>query len=152
MWCGKIKNIRIVKRSEINELPKADESQYYKFEIEEWCKLENKIEISSYQIRNFIYTTLYLLNNARNVTELCIKTKEEFRIFNELKRFYDEAVIETDNDIESEISIKVFNINDINIIIKDENNISDMNEKVISISKNEFMKKTIKNIKKLLQE
>ncbi|OOP73193.1 hypothetical protein [Clostridium beijerinckii] len=54
LWYGEIKNIDIIKRSEIHELPKADESLDYRFEIEEWCKLENKIEIINHSIRSFI--------------------------------------------------------------------------------------------------
>jgi len=33
-----------------------------------------------------IYTTEYLLHNAEIVTELCIKSKEEYRLWQELKR------------------------------------------------------------------
>lgn len=54
LWYGKIKDMELVKRSEIHEIPKIDESLYCRFEIEEWLKLENKIEISNKAIRNFI--------------------------------------------------------------------------------------------------
>lgn len=135
LWYGKIKNINPVKRNEIYELPKADERLYYKFEIEEWRKLENKIEISNHQIRNFIYTTLYFLNNANSVTELCIKRKYEFRLFMELKRRYSEISIDTDNNIDAKSDIKAFNIDDVKIIVDDENILSVIGEAVIRVSK-----------------
>lgn len=150
LWYGKIKNIDIVKRSEIHELPKADDTLYYKFEIEEWYKLENKIEILNHSIRNFIYTTMYLINNASSVTELFIKAKEEFRLFMELKRRYSEISIEVDNSIDDESKIKAFSIDDVKIIVDDENIMSVIRENVIRISKDEFLKRPMISIKRLL--
>ena len=66
VWYGKIKGIHLVKRNEILELPKDDESLYYRLEIEKWFKLETKIEISKYQVRSFIYTTFYHKDDIRN--------------------------------------------------------------------------------------
>lgn len=152
LWYGKIKNINPVKRNEIYELPKADESLYYKFEIQEWHKLENKIEILNHPIRNFIYTTFYLLNNAKSVTELCIKSKEEFRLFMELKRRYSEISIEADNSIDTKSKIKAFNIDGVKIIVDDENIISIIGETVTRISKDEFFKRPVISIKRLLLE
>ncbi|RII32964.1 DUF2357 domain-containing protein [Clostridium chromiireducens] len=150
LWYGKIKNINPVKRNEIYELPKADESLYYKFEIEEWRKLENKIEISNHPIRNFIYTTFYFLNNASSITELCIKRKDEFRLFIELKRRYSEVSILTDSSIDAKSEIKAFNIDDVKIIVDDENIMSVIGEKVIRVTKEEFLKRQMKSIKRLL--
>ncbi|WP_419293762.1 hypothetical protein [Clostridium diolis] len=152
LWYGKIKNIDIIKRSELHELPKADESLYYKFEIEEWYKLQNKIEISNQSIRNFIYTTLYLLHNSKKVAQLFIKTKDEFRLFMELNRRYSEISIETDNSIDDESKIKAFNIDDVKIIVDDENIISVIGESVIKVFRNEFIKKPIKSINELLMK
>jgi hypothetical protein len=151
LWYGKIKNINMVKRNEIHELPKAEDTLYYKFEIEEWRKLESKIEISNYQVRNFTYTTFYLLNNAKSVTELCIKTKDEFRLFMELKRIYNEILIEVDKNIEDRSRIKAFNIDNINIIVDDENIISVTDGSAVKIPKKEFLKKSVKCIRMLLK-
>lgn len=152
LWYGKIKNIDIVKRNEIHELPKADDTLYYKFEIEEWYKLQNKIEISNHPIRNFIYTTMYLINNASSVTELFIKAKEEFRLFMELKRRYGEISIETDNSIDDESKIKAFNIDEAKIIVDDENIMSVIGETVVRVSRNEFLKSPMRSMKKLLNK
>ncbi|NRT87289.1 hypothetical protein [Clostridium beijerinckii] len=151
LWYGKIKNIDIIKRSELHELPKADESLYYRFEIEEWYKLQNKIEISNQSIRNFIYTTLYLLHNSKKVAQLYIKTKDEFRLFMELNRRYSEISIETDNNIDDKSKIKAFNIDDVKIIVDDKNIMSVIGENVIKVSRDEFLKRPVKCIKELLR-
>ena len=150
VWYGKIKDIHLVKRNEILELPKDDESLYYRLEIEKWYRLEKKIEITKYQVRSFIYTTFYLLKNAGTVTELCIKTKEQFRLFLELKRLYNEISIEGDKIIGAESGIKAFNLEGINIVVNDDSIMSIADETVIKVSKDDFIKKPIKSIKKLL--
>ncbi|WP_238916835.1 hypothetical protein [Clostridium sp. YIM B02555] len=45
VWYGKIKDIHLVKRNKIIELPKDSDSLYYRLEIDKWCILERKIEI-----------------------------------------------------------------------------------------------------------
>ena len=118
--------------------------------IEKWYRLEEKIEIAKYQVRSFIYTTFYLLKNAGTVTELCIKTKEQFRLFLELKRLYNEISIEGDKIIGAESGIKAFNLEGINIVVNDDSIMSIADETVIKVSKDDFIKKPIKSIKKLL--
>jgi hypothetical protein len=141
-----------VKRNEINELPKDDADLYYRIEIEKWCRLEKNIKIDKYQVRSFIYTTFYLLKNACSVTELCIKTKEEFRLFLELKRLYNEISIEGDNIIGVESGIKAINLEGINIVVSDDMIMNIADETVIKVSKDDFVKKPIKSIKELLRK
>ncbi len=151
LWYGKVKNVYLVKRNEIKESPKASVDLYYKFEVEKWCKLESKIEILNFQVRKFIYTTIYLLKNASTVTELCIKNKEEFRLFVELKRQYNEIIIKVDKNNVEENKINAFRINDVDIVIDDVSIKSIIGEQIINISKEDFFKKPIKSIKKLLK-
>lgn len=152
VWYGKIKDIHLVKRNEILELPKDDDSMYYRLEIEKWCRLEKKIKIDKYQVRSFIYTTFYLLKNAGSVTELCIKNKEEFRLFLELKRLYNEISIESHNIIGAESGIKAFHLEGINIVVNDEGIMSITDETVIKVSKEDLIRKPIKSIKELLRK
>ncbi len=77
---------KIVKRKTIKEIPKKSNELYIRFEIEEWKELQRPIKVQGYQVRQIIYAKEFLLNNAEIVTELCIKSKEEFRIWYELKR------------------------------------------------------------------
>ena len=119
--------------------------------IEKWYRLEEKIEIAKYQVRSFIYTTFYLLKNAGSVTELCIKSKEAFRLFLELKRLYNEISIEGHNIIGAEDGIKAFTIEGINIVVNDESIMSIADETVIKVSKDDFLKKPIKSIYSILK-
>ncbi|MBU3161417.1 hypothetical protein KPL37_17045 [Clostridium frigoris] len=59
-----------------------------------------------------IYTTEYLLHNAQIVTELCIKFKEEYRLWKELRRVSSLTKTEIGESINKDSRIK--------ILIKDE--------------------------------
>ncbi|WP_238898980.1 hypothetical protein [Clostridium sp. YIM B02500] len=85
------------------------------------------------------------------MAQLCIKTKDEFRLFMELNTRYSEISIETDNSIDDESKIKAFNIEDVKIIVDDENIMSIIGENVIRVSKDEFLKRPVKCIKELLR-
>ncbi|HEM55324.1 MAG TPA: hypothetical protein ENO30_01030, partial [Thermodesulfobium narugense] len=88
-YYGKIKGFEIIKRKDIAEIPKDSDELYVKFEIEEWEKLEKPITCGAFGIMNRIYTNLFLLKNAKSVSELCIKTKDDYRLYLELKRLYE---------------------------------------------------------------
>ncbi len=90
-YYGKVKDIKIVKRREIKEIPKESDELYIRFEIEEWKELKNPIQVEGFQVITILYTTDYLLKNVKTVSELCIKNKEEFRIWMELKRLDNKA-------------------------------------------------------------
>ena len=61
-------------------------------------KLENRnFLLKGYQVLKLIYTIEFLLNNATVVTELCIKSKEEYRLWQELKRI--SSLTETKKEI-----------------------------------------------------
>lgn len=97
LYYGKIKNIKEVKRSEITALPKDSNEIYYVFEVESWNKLYRKIKIEGQAIRRPFYTGKFLLENSRTAAELFIKNKEEFRLFRELTRFYNDVKLKKDN-------------------------------------------------------
>ncbi|WP_157983155.1 hypothetical protein [Clostridium beijerinckii] len=67
------------------------------------------------------------------MAQLCIKTKDEFRLFMELNRRYSEISIDTDNGID------------------DESIMSIIGETVVKVSKEEFLKRPVKCIKALLR-
>ncbi|MBU3191308.1 hypothetical protein K9O30_06680 [Clostridium bowmanii] len=66
-----------------------------------------------------MYTAEYLLNNAEIVTELCIKSKEEYRLWQELKRISSTTETETSKDINKDSEIKGFSIEGMRIGISD---------------------------------
>jgi len=67
-----------------------------------------------------IYTTEYLINNAAIVTELCIKSKEEYRLWQELKRISFLTETEVEKNINVNSSINGFFIEGMRVFIKDE--------------------------------
>ncbi|MFT5875859.1 MAG: hypothetical protein ACI8WT_004857, partial [Clostridium sp.] len=119
-YYGKIVDIRVVKRNRINEIPSDSEEDYYVFKIEEWKKLHIKIEVKGYQVIRVIYTTEYLLHNASIVTELCIKSKEEYRLWQELKRISPLTETESGKNINANSGIEGFAIGGMRVFIKEE--------------------------------
>ncbi|MCB2300263.1 hypothetical protein [Clostridium tagluense] len=109
-----------MKRNKIKEIPSDSEEEYYVFKIEEWKQLHRKIEVKGYQVVRVIYTTEYLLHNASIVTELCIKDKEEYRLWQELKRISSLTETEIGGTIDKDSRIKGFSIEGMMISIKDE--------------------------------
>jgi hypothetical protein len=118
-YCGKIVDIKVVKRNMIREIPSDSEEDYYVFKIEEWKKLHRKIEVKGYQVVRVMYTTEYLLNNAEIVTELCIRSKEEYRLWRELKRISFFTETKTGKSINKDSSIEGFSIDGMRVAIKD---------------------------------
>jgi len=84
-YYGKVSAIHIVKRSEIHEIPKDSDELYVKFTIESWKTLESPLKVEGFQVSKLLYTTEYLLKNSKTVSDLMIQSKEEFRLWMELK-------------------------------------------------------------------
>ncbi len=80
-----------------------------------------------------------------------IKSKKVFRLFLELKRFYNYISIEVDSNIDVQSGIKAFCINGVNIVVNRESIMSVIDNSVISISKDNFIDKPMKCIKELLK-
>ena len=72
------------------------------------------------QVITVLYTTDYLLKNAKTVSELCIKDEEEFRLWMELKRLDNEVTIISEGKIHKKTSIKGFSIGDKDIYVVDD--------------------------------
>jgi hypothetical protein len=109
-YYGKIVDIKVVKRNVIREISSDSEEDYYVFKIEKWKKLHRRIEVKAYQVVRVMYTTEYLLNNAKIVTKLCIRSKEEYRLWRELKRISSLTETETGKSINKDSSIVGFSI------------------------------------------
>jgi len=144
LWYGKVKSVEPVKRSEIQEIPKNSDDIYYRFEIEKWIKLPHKIEANGYQVRRFLYTSIYLLKNAETVSEICIKSKEVFRLWKELKRYSKDVRAQGKDDVVS------FILEDITFIIKGEDIMAVKDGIVKTESKEKFEKTPIKILKSLI--
>ena len=140
-YYGKVVDIKVVKRNTIKEIPSDSDVDYYVFKIEEWEKLHRKIEVKGYQVVRVIYTTEFLLNNAAIVTDLCIKSKEEYRLWQELKRISSLTETEIGEQIDKDSRIKGFSLEGMKIGIKDEEIMVEYNGESYEFSKVEFGRK-----------
>ncbi|WP_288326438.1 DUF2357 domain-containing protein [uncultured Clostridium sp.] len=145
---GKVKEINVLKRNEITEIPKASDELYCRFEIEEWIELPHKIISNGFSLRRSMYTTFYLLNNADTLEELCIKNKEELRFWMELKRFTKDDVMAKVNKEAG--NIEAFDIDGINVIVTDTAVKSIKGNMVVEVSKDEFRRRTVRSLRRLL--
>jgi hypothetical protein len=137
-YYGKIVDIKVVKRNMIKEIPSGSEEDYYIFKIEEWKQLHSKIKVKGYQVLRVIYTTEFLLNNASIVTELCIKSKEEYRLWQELKRISSLTETEVTKNINRDSSIEGFSVEGMRVFIKDDKINVEYNGNSYEVTKGEF--------------
>lgn len=152
LYYGKIKSIKVVKRSEINYKKSSSQELYYYFEIDNWEKLKKPIKRGNFKLRNFMYTTNYLIHNSSYMHELCIKSKVEFRVWEELKR-----ITYKKNDI---VNIHKYEVNklegfrvgeneilvDDKITIKNKENTNEYSFEDFKIKTREVLNKCINNI------
>ena len=100
-YYGEVKRIQKVKRKEITEMsfsPDRAEVDYYRLEIREWRKLARPIQVKERGMRWRDFTNEFLLRHAETISELLLKTPEEFRFLTELKRFANDAGVINDDD------------------------------------------------------
>lgn len=98
------------KRKEIPDLlsnPYRDDDLYYVFELNEWKDLNNPILKKELGIRSYIFTTQYLMDNARDVPDLYIEDARQWKVYRELRRkSQDELVLS--GKISSSFSVSDF--------------------------------------------
>ncbi|WP_298845404.1 hypothetical protein [Clostridium sp.] len=82
-----------------------------------------------------------MLHNAQIVTDLCIKSKEEYRLWQELKRINSLTETEIGELIGKDSRIKGFSIEGMRIFIKDDEIRVECNGKVYDFSRGEFERK-----------
>lgn len=150
-YYGKIKNVYIKPRNMITEIPSEKKDLYYYFEIEEWIELDKPIKRGSFKLRDILYTTEYLLKNSHYIHELCIKSKEEYRVWKELKRIVDKnkSLNESENN-KNIISFEEFKVGNKEIIVSDKIIIKD-EENTIEYSFDDLRKKSREVIKQCLK-
>ena len=85
-YYGSIDEMEVVRRKDIIELPKESEKLYVKFKVSDWKTLGSPITPAGYGVRSHLYTTLYLLEKARELPELSLMSEEEIRLWKELRR------------------------------------------------------------------
>lgn len=101
-YYGEVVSYETLKRAMINEIPtkqNADEA-YYKFTVKEWLQLPKPIKPKEIGPLVNTYTNRYLLENASHIPELYIKTKDEYRLYYELKRITDISIQEQNSEVQ----------------------------------------------------
>lgn len=97
LYYGEVIFSQIVKRSEITEIPKNSQEEYYRFGIKKWEKLDEKIAIDGSIGRTKTDTNLFLLQNCDKSSDLLINSEEQYRLTRELKRILGDEDIAVDN-------------------------------------------------------
>lgn len=85
LYYGEVEKYSLVRRSEINEIPRASSERYYRFDIKEWKSLPEKIFADR---GDFIAlsTNFYLLTHARSTSELFLRSRSELLLFRDLQK------------------------------------------------------------------
>jgi predicted component of viral defense system (DUF524 family) len=86
---GKIKEWRVVPRSEIKEIPSrrgASSELYVKLLVEEWLSLDNPIIPAGHGVKSILFTTKYMFDRAQEVGELRLETEEDLNKWREMRR------------------------------------------------------------------
>jgi hypothetical protein len=122
---GEVAKVEIIKRSEIYEIPSNKDELYLKIRVKNWEQLKPIIQIKDFNVIKNMYTSYFLLKNSKYISELCIKSMEEFYIWQELLRIHDRVQIKINtNDLNittilDGFSIKQFDVrvNDMNLLV-----------------------------------
>jgi len=153
-YYGRVKSFEILRRSEIKEIPKDSDELYVRFTIDKWEKLDKKIDLDGRSVRHRFYTNLFLLKNANIVPDLLIKTKEDYRLYLELKRLDKIKVELNKNDVDDDTMVKGIAFKNLNISFTgDSYQVYKGKDLVDNISIDDFRKKpnvAIKRIKKYI--
>ena len=89
-YYGEVKRIQKMKRKEILEVPCKPgraEQHYYYLEVRQWRKLARPIQVKEIGIRASAFTNEFLFRHAETISELFLRSPEEYRFLTELKRF-----------------------------------------------------------------
>ena len=108
-YYGEITLAERVKRSDITEIPSSRNIDilYYKFHVKEWKKLETSIKPKELRISSRLYTNMFLLLNSEYIPELCIKSKEEYRLYMELKRLSSSICVSVSDERQDDWSTNI---------------------------------------------
>lgn len=154
-YYGEIRHWEMQKRGAFSHLIKMTRNNpddlYVLFRVNEWRKLDHPIRPKGFGVRSRVYTNYYLLKHAQYLPELCIRSKEEYRLLLELKRLVGEIeVTATEKHIDQSKIDKIY-FKNIWITIEQDNILVYNQSFIRSYPISEFQKyptSTIKEIKK----
>lgn len=99
-YYGTVTKTSICRRSEIPvPMSKPNENElYYRFDVKSWHKLDVPIKVREEGAYQPKYTNLFLLRNCRDSYELFnIRSEEQFRLLQELKRISSDTSVNDDH-------------------------------------------------------
>lgn len=80
LYYGKVKNVSLLPRNEIKEIPSERQNLYYRFEVENWESLSHKISAKEQGSAAFI-TNFYSLSRAKETPQLWMRTPLDFYLY-----------------------------------------------------------------------
>lgn len=153
LYYGEVIDYQILKRKDITEIPKVTdkpeelEELYIKFILADLKTLDKKTEVYNYNVRKIMYTSQYLLKNSRIVSELCIRSKEEFRLWWELKNLYKDVVCVAEDESNA---IKGFSVDGMDVyMVGDKIKVLDKGNVVMNFDLDKFVKSPRKIVKEI---
>ncbi len=84
-YYGEVTGHKLLRRREISEIPKDSDEEYYRFEIREWKMLACPIPARDGDFIN-LNTSLFLLENAKNTSELSLLTGSELSLYRKIEK------------------------------------------------------------------
>lgn len=101
-YYGEVTKCIPVHRGDIIEIaarPGTEDELYYRFEIKEWKQLSTPIAAKRWRGVNR-FTNLFLLEHSAEMSELWLRSGEEYRLYCELKRaIHDTTINDEDNNL-----------------------------------------------------
>ena len=145
---GEVLSVIKVKRKNIIESPSDSEEMYFKCIIKDWMPLQRPIAIKE-RADNIMFTNLFLLQHSFNMSDLRIKSEEEYRLYTEVKRLINsETINETDQALCFKYGDLLIDYYDGNIRLLDGNKIIDTYSAALFNKRpNYWFNKMIKNFK-----
>ncbi|MFO1442077.1 restriction endonuclease-like protein [Bacillus sp. Bva_UNVM-123] len=112
--CGVLKENGVIVYGKIKDLMWINE--IVQFEVEHWKNLQTVIKPVNYGIASYIMTTITNLNEAKELPELFLKSKDELTLWKMLRRVSDRIKLDLDTvNIDEAVMIKEYHIKGIKI-------------------------------------
>lgn len=145
VYFGEICDAFSVRRNEIEEIYKDSNENYLRFSVN-WKEKEKKL-IADTAVRTFLETSYRIFSEAKCVSELFVKTAEEYKIYKFLKNNFDDVKISAGENGICEIKADSFTLefNLTKMSFLDDENI------VFSVSRY-FLQKNLKSVMNKISE
>jgi predicted component of viral defense system (DUF524 family) len=151
-YYGRIRDMEIKQRKDI-EVPTSKNlnKNYIVFYLDKWKRLDRAIKPETYGIiGSHIYTNILLLEKARTLPELSVKTLEEWRIWLELKRIQPEIkVLLAEANLDTYSQVKGFELDGMQLCVEDGEIIIRKGKKIERVTKQEFLYNLRRVLKRL---